>query len=318
MNGDNLSVKTMTQLTGLNEHTLRAWERRYGAVRPKRGDNGRRVYSRHDVERLRTMTTLVERGFSIGRIATLGDVELAELLADNLSFDQPASKVTLPAALGAGGPRIAEFSRQIQGALSRHDLASIHAELQAARNLLGARSFAIELIAPLMQQVRAQSATGLVSIGQMHGLTSIVKAHLASITLSMVPASQGDYPRGMAFVMATMVGNHHEIGIMIAGVVAATHGAMVYYLGPNIPAAALAEAAIAFKADQVLIGCTAFAEGDLQPGELDYLKELDHLLPPSCALWLGSTVAPLFQSSRQRRSIKRLATLEDFDLALGH
>ena len=84
MSDDSFSVKAMTRLTGLNEHTLRAWERRYGAVIPKRGDNGRRVYSRQDVEKLRNISALVDRGFAIGRIAKLSDLELAQLLASRV------------------------------------------------------------------------------------------------------------------------------------------------------------------------------------------------------------------------------------------
>ena len=39
-------------MTGLTDHTIRVWERRYSAVVAERADNGRRQYSEQDVEKL--------------------------------------------------------------------------------------------------------------------------------------------------------------------------------------------------------------------------------------------------------------------------
>src|SRR5687768_13191910 len=77
---DDLNVKTVTKLTGLNEHTLRAWERRYSAVLPKRADNGRRVYTREHVDRLRLLVQLQERGYAIGQIAGLDNSVLKTMV----------------------------------------------------------------------------------------------------------------------------------------------------------------------------------------------------------------------------------------------
>ena len=47
---DHYSIKSVCRLTGINENTLRAWERRYGIVIPKRLENGHRSYSEEDLE----------------------------------------------------------------------------------------------------------------------------------------------------------------------------------------------------------------------------------------------------------------------------
>jgi transcriptional regulator, MerR family len=46
------SIKAITLLTGLPAETLRAWERRYASITPARSDNGRRLYSQQDMEKL--------------------------------------------------------------------------------------------------------------------------------------------------------------------------------------------------------------------------------------------------------------------------
>ena len=58
-------IRVVAQLTGINPVTIRAWERRYGLVRPERTPGGHRLYSQVDVERLQAASRLVARGLSI-------------------------------------------------------------------------------------------------------------------------------------------------------------------------------------------------------------------------------------------------------------
>jgi DNA-binding transcriptional MerR regulator len=69
---------TAARLAGLPVATLRVWERRYGVVPAAKTENGQRVYSAHDVSRLRLLRQLTHSGHPIGTIATL---ELEELQA---------------------------------------------------------------------------------------------------------------------------------------------------------------------------------------------------------------------------------------------
>jgi DNA-binding transcriptional MerR regulator len=70
---DGYGIGAVTRLTGLPAHTLRIWERRYGAVTARRSQGGRRLYSDGDVARLLLLKQLSDRGERIGRIATLSD-----------------------------------------------------------------------------------------------------------------------------------------------------------------------------------------------------------------------------------------------------
>ena len=73
-------IGTVARLTGLTDHTIRVWERRYGAVDPERSDAGRRRYTAAHVERLGLLKRLVDLGESIGGIAQLDDETLRERL----------------------------------------------------------------------------------------------------------------------------------------------------------------------------------------------------------------------------------------------
>ena len=71
----NMPIRTIAALTGVRAVTLRAWERRYGLVRPARTPKGHRLYSAQHVERIRRVLALVERGVPIGRVRELIDSE---------------------------------------------------------------------------------------------------------------------------------------------------------------------------------------------------------------------------------------------------
>ena len=62
-------VGTVAQLTGLSPDTIRAWERRYATVAPRRSAGGTRLYSDEDVVRLQLMKALTDCGDAIGAIA---------------------------------------------------------------------------------------------------------------------------------------------------------------------------------------------------------------------------------------------------------
>lgn len=56
------TVKQVSQLTGISTDLLRAWERRYGVVSPRRTASRYRLYGDDDVARLRRMAELVAAG----------------------------------------------------------------------------------------------------------------------------------------------------------------------------------------------------------------------------------------------------------------
>ena len=59
-----LTIKRAAELTGLSEHTLRAWERRYDLLAPQRTASGYRLYDRQTLARVQAMRDLVEAGWS--------------------------------------------------------------------------------------------------------------------------------------------------------------------------------------------------------------------------------------------------------------
>lgn len=62
-------IGAVARLTGLTDHTIRVWERRYSAVVTARAPNGRRQYTEADVQKLALLKLLTDHGISISSIA---------------------------------------------------------------------------------------------------------------------------------------------------------------------------------------------------------------------------------------------------------
>ncbi len=94
-------IGAVAKITGLTDHTIRVWERRYQAVVAGRAANGRRVYSAADVEKLGLLKSLTDRGFSISQIAANSIDELREQASSVAALSgSPAPEVIRVAVLG--------------------------------------------------------------------------------------------------------------------------------------------------------------------------------------------------------------------------
>lgn len=116
-------IGAVAKLTGLTDHTIRVWERRYGAVVAQRAPNGRRMYNPTDVEKLGLLKRLTEQGLSIGQIAGNSVEELRERAQ---SLDEFAS-APLPDRIG-----VAIMGDFLPGHYALHELDTAPVEIVVA------------------------------------------------------------------------------------------------------------------------------------------------------------------------------------------
>lgn len=302
---DHYSVKTICQLTGLNEHTLRAWERRYQIVQPARGESGRRIYSIEDLEKLKLVTLLVRKGFLIGNIATNNLSELNELLGDASALT-PEDEGQLE--------RNNEYIELLRAAMASYDLTGLQSFLQQARVEYGIRPFLLEIVLPFMKFIGEAVHRGECTIGQEHAWSAIVKSELMQLLylFSRTHSHQRDVRSPKTFAVATNEGNQHEFGALISAVLCAFHGYPTYFFGPNMPAKALAEAALAVGANCILLGLPTVKQ--MAAEEIDaFTHELISAMPKVCELWVGGQTS---ESLRANRSVRKLGSLVELEQLL--
>lgn len=299
------NIGAVIRATGLNEHTLRAWERRYAIVEPKRGPSGRRIYTANDISRLQSAARLVDAGHAISMLAPATSSELEAMLQQNM-FHRHAP--------GSQQADTAPVVAKIRAALPRFDLTTIYELLKEARHQFGARSFVLHVIAPLIQLFGTMVSAGSVSIAQEHALSAIVKAHLFELLFSLRRTEPATKKRTLAF--ATMSGDLHEIGLLIGAVLAATHRWQVQYIGPDVPAVALGDAAHAMGINSILLSVTP--RSDWRPAAAkEYLATLVRLLPAQRHIWIGGHPACLKALGTVDRRIKLFPDFEALERQLA-
>jgi len=108
-------IGTVAKMTGLTDHTIRVWERRYRAVVAERADNGRRQYTASDVEKLGLLKRLTDEGVAISTIAHLTSQELRSRTQSLRQMQETDLPVRVDAAiLGDFLPlQLAELTEQL-------------------------------------------------------------------------------------------------------------------------------------------------------------------------------------------------------------
>lgn len=262
-------IRAVSRLTGVGIDTLRAWERRYGAVTPTRDDRGR-LYSEADVARLRLIQRAVSAGHAVGRVAALGDKDLRRLAAVHDEAEAPQA----PAPTAAGA---------LDTALVRLDSAAIDREFSRLAALLPPLQLVRDIVMPALRKVgdRWESRRGaiahehLVSATLRHLLGSFLRVH-----------ARDDAPVRLLF--ATPSGDRHEAGILGAAMLAAASGHGVSYLGPDLPAGEIAAAVKAAGAQVLVLGVTL---ADNRRRAARELRAVLRALPAGVEVWAGGPAA---------------------------
>lgn len=268
-----IPLRTVTALTGLSADLVRAWENRYGVVRPVRGPRGARLYSSADVDHLRTLARVVAAGRAIGDVARLRPHELERLAASG-----PAGPRLEPAT----APGSEAMRDDILRCLQSFDVVGVSRRLGDAVVALGLRRALQEMILPLVQEVGARWQAGTLSIAEEHVLIGVLRELLASLMRSRVAA-------GPPIVLAAPAGEQHDIGLLLVALMARDLGVPVVYLGTDLPAREIVDT-VERTCARALGLAVVFDDNRVQA--VREVRTIQKRLPQQTRLWLGGADAP--------------------------
>lgn len=295
------NVKAILRMTGLTAETLRAWERRYGAVKPRRSEGGRRIYSSEELNRLQLLSILVRRGFRIGDIATLSDRELTR----RVEASREGSAQAASSARSRGVSDLIE-------ALDRFDLEELRTRFARVRFQLSPREFALELVPALMARVGQLIMEDRITIPQEHALSHVVKNELRLIYDSLEPLDGLAKPeRRMLF--GTREGDFHDIGLILGAILCRSHGIRCQYLGPNLPADSMSSAVRKLRPHALVLGLSFLPDEEERVTPTDFLRAMDSTLPAATELWIGGSAVMTLKTPRSARTIHVFESLHDLE-----
>lgn len=246
--GELYPIRTVSTLTGVNPITLRAWERRYGLVKPVRTEGGHRVYTRADIDNVHRILAMVESGVAIGRVR-----------------DALSAGGAVPARAVDKGPW-SDFRRRMIAAISQFDekrLEDLYNELLSLHPLERVtREVLLPLLAELGERWRKQ-------------VGGIAEEHFFGVYLRNKLGARFHHRHriagGSKLLAACLPGEQHEIGLLLFALAAHEHGFRTVLLGADMPLAELGYAARRSQADAIVLSGSIEPAPDLLESELPKL-----------------------------------------------
>ncbi len=253
------NMKAVEQQTGISAATLRAWERRYTLVEPKRTASGYRLYSDRDVALLRWVRGQMDEGLTISRVvAMLGNLrESGEPIwienGDGVSLVKPDS------ALPPSGLVQPLFQALV-------DLDDDRADeiMEQAFSLYTMSTVYVDLVAPTLVEIGEAWHRGEIFVCTEHFASTYLRGRLLAVLQSY--PHRPDMP---VIFVGCAPNERHEIGALIFSVMLRQQGFNVVYLGQDVPVEDLTRAAMHEHPAMICLSAstasTALALRDIQP-----------------------------------------------------
>ncbi|MEE4270563.1 MAG: MerR family transcriptional regulator [Thermoanaerobaculales bacterium] len=286
----------VTRRTGISEHTLRAWERRFGFPAPHRLESGHRRYPAEQVQHLMLINAALSMGYRAGDVVPLARTELEDLLRDCGALDGES-----PTGITA------DVIDATMDACTRFDRDALANALSTDASLLGVRRFLRERATPLLKEIGNAWAQGRIEVRHEHFFSEVLEDILRSLRSGLEPAGQG-----RPVLLATLPDELHGLGLHIVGLAVAAAGRRVRVLGPHLPVDEIVQAADA--TDAAAVGLSISLVG-LSASTAEAVRELREGLAPTTRVWLGGAGAEHLDGPPP--GVEIVASLDDLDVVLG-
>ena len=159
--GPLVRIGELSRRTGVGVDTLRAWERRYGLLRPQRSPGGFRLYGTSDEERVRATKALIDSGVSAAEAARLAATEAR-------AERQPSEEAT-------------DHAERLAVALDRFDEADANAILDDAIARFTVEAVASRVLLPVLHEIGTRWESGEISVAEEHFATALLRGRMLAL-----------------------------------------------------------------------------------------------------------------------------------------
>ena len=212
------TMKTVVQQTGITPTTLRAWERRYGILRPDRTDGGYRLYSEQDIALLRWLKSQIEAGINIGRAVALLELKRAGGRSDFLPVTPEADSAARFRASAEPDVDTLFPDTYHTKAITEELLHALLAFCETKAGSILSEAFALHsyeivtehIIVPALVEAGERSQRGAATVVQANFVINFLRQKISSMLAAYSqPAS------GPLAIAGSAPGEWHDIGILL-------------------------------------------------------------------------------------------------------
>lgn len=268
------NTKAVVRQTGAPAPTLRAWERRYGILTPRRGQNGYRLYSERDIAIVAWLRERVDAGLTISQaIALLRSLDSRESRLTRTPHHPATPQRTASEPVATPGPAERADSlafEQLTDALVDSFLAldEAGAAQVSARALAihGVENVCLRLFSPTLARLGEQWRAGATTIAVEHFATSAIRAQLDALYRASLAGQSGPLA-----LVGCAPGEAHELGALTLALFLRRAGLRVMYLGQSVEMDGLLSVARATRASWALLSATTRESAETLLAALDQL-----------------------------------------------
>ncbi len=283
------SMKVVSMRTGLSAHAIRAWERRYNAVSPKRDANNRRYYTEEDIERLLLLKKVTDAGFGISQVVNSSEEELKNLIDTMNVIDLPIKQaLDQRTRTVANETSFENYVENFMNALEQMNSKALENILVQAEIDYGLNGVIENVLVPLMEEIGEGWRKGNLRISHEHLASHVVRTFLGGIL-----ASHKTSPSAPNVLVTTPADQWHDIGALIIAVTAASEGWNVTYLGANLPSEEIAGAVKQNNCKAVILSIV-YPEDD--PVLVQEIRKLRRALPGNVTIIVGGRASTSYKA----------------------
>jgi MerR family transcriptional regulator, light-induced transcriptional regulator len=214
------TIKQAARLTGINESSLRAWERRYGVVSPSRTEAGYRLYDDEAISALVAMRHLVDSGWSPAEAAKSVRSGTVPTSAEGVHDRGHVGEQPVP---------VAQLQRFLSAAASM-DSAGIEASLDQGFALGSFEHVVESWLFPALEALGEGWALGEIDVAGEHAASHAVHRRLAAAY-----DAAGRHATRSSVLVGLPPGSTHELGALAFATAVRRRGVSVLYLGADVP-----------------------------------------------------------------------------------
>jgi DNA-binding transcriptional MerR regulator/methylmalonyl-CoA mutase cobalamin-binding subunit len=246
------TIKEASSRTGVGAPLIRAWERRYGVIKPTRTPSGYRLYDDATLLVLITMRSLVDSGWTASEAAraiAAGEVLVEELAPDPTSARGPAASATSAAE--------ANRTRMIERFVSAAESASAADTESALDEIMATGSFEAvvdDILLPAAVALGDSWEAGRTSVAAEHAASAAVTRRLSAVYQA------AGIPVRTSAVVGLPPGSRHELGALAFAAALRRRGVGVLYLGADVTIDGWLDAVARTRARAAIVGVVT--EGD--------------------------------------------------------
>ena len=225
------NLKAVIYETGLGPETLRAWERRYGLLKPKRSPGGHRLYSMDDIDMLKWLVAKQKGGLSISRAVEMWrnlEKEGQDPLQQTLSPLQ---------VLNVSGSMLDDLRNGWITACLAYDEQAAEQAISQVLAIATPEIASTEVIQKGLAEIGDRWYQGAISVQQEHFASSLAMRRINTLFSATPPPTRPE-----RILAACPPEEAHEFALLLAAFLLRRGGWDVIYLGANVPLSQLDDA----------------------------------------------------------------------------